>query len=96
MYRPEGWQVHLPGSVRVCDGKHATASGCTPIAEAEIIGIGRNVAVQHAVLIAAAPRLRDTLEQCARALRSAAGDHERMNALRDGWALLKELGVSDA
>jgi NAD-dependent DNA ligase len=41
-------------------------------------------------LIAAAPRLYEALEQAVAALRSAAGPDERMNAIRDGNAALKQ------
>ncbi len=33
-------------------------------------------------------RLRKALRQCVEALRSSAGDHERMNAVRDGKSAL--------
>lgn len=53
----EHWEHHRPGSVRVCDGKHDTERGCSGIAEAETLGVGREVAVKRARLMAAAPDL---------------------------------------
>jgi hypothetical protein len=55
------WFQHRPGSVRICDGKHATKEGCSPIGEAEILGVPRETAEARARLMAAAP---DLLEAC--------------------------------
>lgn len=57
------WQVHLPGSVRICDGQHDSVEGCAPIGEAEIIHIARADAEANARLMAAAPELLQVLEE---------------------------------
>lgn len=56
-HTPGPWTVHMPGSVRACDGSHDTVDGCRTIVEAEIIGIPRAEAEANARLIAAAPDL---------------------------------------
>ena len=53
----EHWQLHGPGSVRVCNGAHDTVEGCKTVAEAEILWFPREVAERRARLIAAAPDL---------------------------------------
>lgn len=65
---PGPWQVHGPGSMRVCDGRHDSEEGCQTILEAEIIGVDRETAEANAVLGAAARDLYEALILCTDAM----------------------------
>ena len=52
-HTPEPWIHHQPGSVRICDGRHESTTGCQTITEAEVLNIAHQQAVDNAARVVA-------------------------------------------